>query len=156
MKSGILFTFLAGIIFLCFTQCDKNDDKITPIDPSCINKVNDTTEANSLIIGEWNWIQTYRIHKGTTEPEIQTPASNGSKVLVFNVDKTVEVREKNDEAVVYHYSIKKNNIDPSLYIYFVKPIDNSFDASILGLCSDTLIIDNSYDDSGGKELYIRK
>lgn len=156
MKSTILFTFLAVMILLCFTQCNKDDDKITPIDPSCINIVNDTTEANSLIIGEWNWIQTYRIYKGTTNPDIRTPENNGSKLLVFNADKTVEVREENEESTVYRYSIKKNNIDPSLYIYFVKPIDNSFDASILRLCSDTLIIDNSYDDSGGKELYIRK
>ncbi|HYG40003.1 MAG TPA: hypothetical protein VD908_15355 [Cytophagales bacterium] len=156
MKTSLAHTFITVFLIFVLFQCDDKETKIDYIEPSCLNQISDTVQAKALIVGEWDWILTHTLIRGQASPQIENPETNGSKKLIFGAGNTVEIIEKDNPNDVQQYSITKSSLDSALYIYFVKTIDNTVNRGILKLCADTMVIDYSYNDSDGKELYVRE
>ncbi|GAA4457770.1 hypothetical protein GCM10023189_29020 [Nibrella saemangeumensis] len=145
--------------WLLGVSCQRKED-VEPQRVSCDDFVKSGDEANRLILGRWQWEQTFTQLRGMTSPKIETPQSEGySEELVFKPEGIVEVYRNGQLVETRRYIIQDVPGEMTLYIHFTElngtAMPRSVDLPLLRLCTDRLTLNHTYNDTGGDITYKR-
>ncbi|GAA4403616.1 hypothetical protein GCM10023187_19880 [Nibrella viscosa] len=147
---------ILAICWLVGGACRRKDAEPQRI--SCDDFVKTAAEANPLILGRWQWEQTYTFLRGMTAPRIETPQSAGySEELVFNPGGTVESYRNGQLLATQRYTIQDVPGEATLYLHLTElngtAVPSATDLPLLRICPDRLTLSYSYNDSGGDKTY---
>jgi len=136
-------------------SCERQTADPVPERLTCDTPATTVAAASQQILGRWQWEQTYTSLRGMATPKVETPASTGeTRELRFLSDGKVEVYLNGKLTETRRYNIRQNGTDPMVF-YESGPLNETGFAatSLLQLCPDRLILNNSYNDAGGDVSY---
>jgi hypothetical protein len=155
---NIMGLFLFISIFT--SGCTKHRFEESTKSCNCDNPTKQLDIANSMIPGEWTWISTGFLSRGS-ESYYETPQNTNSQITYkFTADSLTIIKNginiyKERYSVGHFGDLSNTPTDSSLIVKFIHS-DSSIGVSMLLIDNNCMLLVNSYNDAGDDVLLTRK
>ncbi len=151
-------------VLVIITSCNKNEKKDTTT-PTCdctniTAPIQQLSTASSTIIGEWIWVYTQSMGRGTPTT-YQTPQNTNKQITYQFTSDSLIIKENgvktysNKYAVGFFGDFNKTPTDTDLVVKYLTA-ETITGVSILYIDKNCMLLVNSYNDAGGNILLKRK